>query len=72
MILVKRQPDTTSQKVAATFIKRVKKSGLIARVRKTQNWVKGKSKLLVKQRAIRIFEYNKKAELMERMGKKSN
>lgn len=71
MILVKRQPDTTSQKVAATFIKRVKKSGLVARVRKTQNWVKGKSKLLVKQRAIRIFEYNKKAELLERMGKKS-
>lgn len=71
MILVKRQPDTTSQKVAATFIKRIKKSGLVARVRKTQNWVKGKSKLLVKQRAIRIFEYNKKAELLERMGKKS-
>lgn len=71
MILVKRQPDTTTQKVAATFIKRVKKSGLVARVRKTQNWIKPKSKLLQKQRAIRIFEYNKKAELLERMGKKS-
>jgi hypothetical protein len=72
MILVKRQPDTTTQKVVATFLKRVKKSGLTGRVRKTLNWIKPKSKLLQKQKAIRIFEYNKKAELMERMGKKAS
>ena len=50
MILVKRQPDTTTQKVVATFLKRVKKSGLTGRVRKTLNWIKPKSKLLQKQK----------------------
>ncbi|NJK70865.1 MAG: hypothetical protein HC932_01160 [Thermales bacterium] len=36
MITVKRKPDESSQKVASNFLKRVKKSNLIARKRKTQ------------------------------------
>lgn len=72
MIYVKRQPDSTTQKVTSIFVKRVKKSNLVQRVRKTQNWIKDKmkSKLFRRRRAIRIALYATKAELLERMGKK--
>lgn len=60
MILVKRSPDSTSQKVVATFLKRVKKYNLIARKRKTRYWVKPPTKRQLRIKAIRKAQYLEK------------
>ncbi len=70
MILVKRNQEDSSQKVISTFLKRVKKSNLVARKRKIQHLVKPLSKLQKKIKAVRKAAYLAKQEIVERIGKK--
>lgn len=60
MILVKKTADSTSQKVVATFLKRVKKYNSIARKRKTRYWVKPPTKRQQKIKAVRKAQYLEK------------
>lgn len=70
MILVKRTTDDSSQKVISTFLKRVKKSNLVARKRKTQHKNKPLSDLQKKRKAVRKAEYLAKQSILQRVGKK--
>jgi hypothetical protein len=70
MIVVKRNTEDSSQKVLSTFVKRVKKSNLVARMRKIKHYSKALSHLQKKRKAIRGAEYEANVELMERIGKK--
>ncbi len=69
MIKVTRKADESSQKVASNFLKRVKKSNLIARKRKTKVSTKPHSHLVKKRKAIKTAEYLEKKELIDRIGK---
>ena len=57
MILVKRQPEDSTQKVVSNFLKRVKKSNLVARKRKTQYFARSVSKLVAHRKAVRREKY---------------
>jgi hypothetical protein len=57
MILVKRQPEESTQKVVSNFLKRVKRSNLVARKRKTQHFTKHISKLMQHKKAVRREKY---------------
>lgn len=70
MIIVKRNQEDSSQKVISTFLKRVKKSNLIARKRKTQHSVRPLSDLQKKRKAVRKADYLEKQTIVERIGKK--
>lgn len=57
MILVKRVGDSTSQKVVSMFMKRAKKYNIVARKRKTQNYVPPMKGLALKRKAVRKAQY---------------
>jgi hypothetical protein len=69
MILVKKNADESSQKVISTFLKRVKKSNLVARKRKTRYHSKGISKLEQKKKAIRTAKWLEKQKILSRTAK---
>ncbi len=70
MIYVKRGQNDTPQKVIGAFLKRVKKSSLVARKRKTKHYSKPSSDLVKKRKALMRAGYEAKRELLERIGKK--
>ncbi len=57
MILVKRQPEDSTQKIVSNFLKRVKKSNLVARKRKTQYFTSKPNKLFRHLKAVRKRKY---------------
>jgi GMP synthase PP-ATPase subunit len=69
MIYVKRNQEESSQKVISTFLKRVKKSNLVNRKRKTQFATKPISDLEKKRKAIRSAEYAVKQSILARTAK---
>lgn len=69
MITVKRGSEETSQKVIASFLKRVKKSNLVARVRKTKFKSKDLSPLQKKRKALMKVRYQESQQLRDRIGK---
>lgn len=69
MIYVKKGQDDTSQKTVANFLKRVKKSNLVARARKTKYQTKKPTKLQAKRKALRKAEYEEKQALRDKIGK---
>jgi len=70
MITVQRQETQTSQKVVSTFLKRVKKSNTMARLRKSRYYSKALSTLKKKRKAISTAKYKSEEELIRRVGKK--
>jgi len=70
MILVKRNQDDSTQKVISSFLKRVKKSNLIARKRKTQHFTRDISDLEKNRKAVRKAEYLANQTVADRIGKK--
>jgi hypothetical protein len=70
MIYVKRNNEDSSQKVISSFAKRVKKSNLVARKRKTQHLTKPLSDLQKNRKAVRSAAYYAKQIIVERIGKK--
>jgi hypothetical protein len=69
MIYVKRNQEESSQKVISTFLKRVKKSNLVNRKRKTQFANKQISDLEKKRKAIRRASYAAKQTILARTAK---
>lgn len=69
MIYVKKRQEDTSQKVVATFLKRVKKSNLVARVRKTKFSSKDPSALQKKRKALTQVRYQEDQKLRDKVGK---
>ena len=69
MIYVKRNADESSQKVISSFLKRVKKSNLVSRRRKTQVATKPLSYLKRKKKAMRIAKYAEKMVILNRTSK---
>ncbi len=57
MIFIKKNSEITTQKLVSLFIKRVKKSNLVARKRKTANYIKPISKLQQHRKAVRKAKY---------------
>jgi hypothetical protein len=70
MITVKRNQEDSSQKVISSFLKRVKKSNLVARKRKTQHLTKPLSDLQKQRKAVRKADYLAKQIIVEKIGKK--
>jgi|GEM_PF-1979769 len=70
MILVKRQGEATSQKVISSFQKRAKKYNIIARKRKTQHFLPAPSKLVQKRKAIRMNEWFKNSQAVDKNARK--
>jgi hypothetical protein len=70
MILVKRNQEDSSQKVISGFLKRVKKSNLVARKRKTQHNTKPLSDLEKRRKAVRKSAYLANQIITEKVGKK--
>jgi membrane-bound lytic murein transglycosylase B len=70
MILVKRGQNDTSQKVVSNFLKRVKKSSLVTRKRKTKHFSKPLSDLAQKRKAISTAKFLAQKEIQDRIGKK--
>ena len=62
MIQVVRKGDENSQKVVGTFLKRVKKSNLVARVRKTRYHTKKRTERVAKIKALTTAKYLKDNE----------
>jgi hypothetical protein len=60
MILVKRNAEESNQKVISLFVKRVKKSNLVARKRKTQFAPAKMSPLRKKRKAIQKISWEDK------------
>lgn len=69
MITVKRGSEDSSQKVVASFLKRVKKSNLIARARKTKFSSKKPSYLKKKRKALSKVKYKEDQSLRDKVGK---
>jgi hypothetical protein len=69
MITVKRNAEDTPQKVVSTFLKRVKKSNLVARKRKIKILVKPLSHLEKKRKALRKTKYLATQTLVDKIGK---
>jgi hypothetical protein len=70
MIFVKKNREDSSQKVVSMFLKRVKKSNLIARKRKTKHAEKPLSHLEKKRKAMRIANYAENQTVLDRISKK--
>lgn len=70
MIFVKKSREDSNQKVVSLFLKRVKKSNLIARKRKTKHTEKPLSDLEKKRKAIRVAKYAENLTVLERTSKK--
>ena len=70
MIKVVRSAEETSQKIVGVFLKRVKKSNLIARKRKTQIEPAKVSHFKKHKKAVRKMQWLKAQEIRERIGKK--
>ncbi len=68
MIQIIRADNTTNQKMVGNFLKRVKKTNMIARSRKTTNYTKPLAKLAVKVKAVRKAKYI--ADLESKLGGK--
>ena len=62
MIFVTRKEGENSSKVVSTFLKRVKKSNLIARSRKTRTFSKKRTARIAKEKAIKTDKYLKANE----------
>ncbi len=70
MISVKKSsPDDTTQKIINFFLKRVKKSNLVARKRKTQFKASVLSPLRKKQKALQKIAYNLKKQNLDKLSK---
>jgi hypothetical protein len=70
MIYVKRTGEATSQKVLASFLKRVKKFNLVARKRKTKYHLKKTSALQQHRKAIRKARYLEEITKGSKLAKK--
>jgi hypothetical protein len=70
MIFVKKNREDSNQKVVSLFLKRVKKSNLIARKRKTKHTEKPISDLEKKRKAIRQARYLENQTVLDRVSKK--
>lgn len=62
MIQVVRKNEENSQKLVGTFLKRVKKSNLVARVRKTRYHSKKRTSRVAKLKALSTVKYLKDNE----------
>jgi hypothetical protein len=69
MITVKRHGEDSSQKVISNFLKRVKKSNLVARKRKTQFVPAKLSPLRKKRKAIQRISFEEKKALQDKVSK---
>jgi hypothetical protein len=67
MIFVKRSSEDSSQKVLSLFMKRVKKSNLVSRKRKSQFQAKKDSPLRKKRKALQRKAYEAKKALAEKL-----
>ncbi len=70
MIFVKKNREDSNQKVVSLFLKRVKKSNLIARKRKTKHTEKPLSDLEKKRKAMRQANYLENQTVLDRLSKK--
>jgi hypothetical protein len=70
MIKVVRTGEETSQKIVGVFLKRVKKSNLIARKRKTQIFEEKPSYFKRNQKAVRKAKYLAAQAIKDKIGKK--
>lgn len=62
MISVTRKEGENSTKVVSNFIRRVKRSNMIARARKTQNFTKKRTHLIAKTKKLKTVKYLKDNE----------
>lgn len=62
MIFVTREEGENSQKVVSKFLKRVKKSNLVARSRKTKYHSKKRTPRIAKEKALKTVAYLKENE----------
>lgn len=69
LIFVKRSGDESSQKVISTFLKRVKKTNLVNRKRKTQFHSKQASSLAKKKKAVRTAKYLEQQVILSKSAK---
>lgn len=69
MIVVKRTSEDSSQKVVSTFLKRVKKSNLVARKRKIQFQAPKLSPLRKKRKALSRIDYQEKKSYQLKISK---
>ena len=69
MITVKRHGEDSSQKVISNFLKRVKKSNLVARKRKTQFDPAKMSPLRKKRKALQRISFEQKKALQDKVSK---
>jgi hypothetical protein len=70
MIKVVRSGDETSQKIIGVFLKRVKKSNLVARKRKTQFMQEHFSYYRRNQKAVKREKWLAAQAIREKIGKK--
>lgn len=69
MILVKKNPEDSNSKVISTFVKRVKKSNLVARKRKTQFEPAKLSSLRKKRKALQRLDWDAKKAISSKVTK---
>lgn len=70
MIHVKKRSEDSTQKVITTFLKRVKKSNLVSRKRKTQFAASKPTKHRRKQKALLRVEFEQNQKTQDRIGKR--
>jgi hypothetical protein len=70
MIKITRNGEETSQKIIGMFLKRVKKSNLVARKRKTQIEPAKMSFFKMNKKAVRKAQYLEAQAIREKIGKK--
>ena len=66
MIVVKKKEGETSQKMVSTFLRRVKKSNLVSRFRKTRHHSKKRTKRVAKIKALTTVNYLEKNKYNKR------
>jgi hypothetical protein len=69
MINVTRNNEDSNQKLISTFLKRVKKSNLVARKRKTQFAPAKVAKLRKKRKALSRIDYDEKQKMIQKTAK---
>jgi hypothetical protein len=62
MIFVTRKEGESSTKVVGNFLKRVKKSNMMQRARKTQNHTKKRTARIAKEKALKTVKWLKANE----------
>jgi hypothetical protein len=67
MIFVKKGAEDSTQKLLSLFMKRVKKSNLVSRARKSKFQTKSDSPLRKKQKALQRKAYETKKALAEKL-----